>query len=74
VSLVARKARRETREATYAVIVSGKELSVAVLSSRAQDRVPSVELCGGDIVVACEFTAVIAGYCFGVFVAVGHYS
>jgi hypothetical protein len=49
-------------------------LSVAILSSRAQDRVPSVELCGGDSIVACELAAVIARHCFGVFVAVGHYS
>jgi hypothetical protein len=74
VPLVVWKWGRKTCEATYAVIVSGKELSVAILSSRAQDRIPSIELSGGDTFVACKLATVVAGHCFCILVAVGYYS
>lgn len=54
---------RETGErlkATYAVIVSSKELGITVLSARAEDWVPSIELRCRDTVVAGKFAAVVA--------------
>jgi hypothetical protein len=74
VPLVVWKWGRKLCEATYAVIVSGKELSIAILSSRAQDRIPSIELSGGDALVACKLAAVVAGSCFCILVAVGYHS
>lgn len=57
---------------TYAIVVACEERSVTILTSRTKDRVPSVELCCGNAIVACKLAAVVTRYCLSKFVAVGN--
>ena len=47
-------------------------MGITVLSSRAEDWIPSVELRCRDAIVTGELAAVITRYRFGIFIAVSH--
>lgn len=57
-------------ENTHAVIVTSKEGVAAVLAVGSENRVPSIELCCCNAIVACKYAAVVTRYCFDEFVTV----